>query len=126
MPSNSGDRLITTGVIGDIFAVICCVTPVPIVLFGALGLAGATGYLDYALLAAMVIFLGLIVYGCWSKRSCTVEKQNRPAMTSHTLATTANVAPEASAWVARIYCSPLDLRAHGSEVLALVHLCTRN
>jgi mercuric ion transport protein len=75
MSSNSGDRLITTGVIGGIFAVICCVTPVPIVLFGALGLAGATGYLDYALLAAMVIFLGLIVYGCWSKRSCTVENK---------------------------------------------------
>jgi mercuric ion transport protein len=73
MPSNTGNRLITTGVIGSIIAIICCVTPVLIVLFGALGLAGATGYLDYVLLPAMVIFLGLIVYGGWLKRSCTVE-----------------------------------------------------
>ncbi len=75
MPSNRGNRLITTGVIGGIIAVICCVTPVLIVLFGALGLAGATGYLDYALLAAMVIFLGLIIYGEWLERNCAVENK---------------------------------------------------
>ena len=65
MEPNIGNRLITTGLIGTIIAVICCFTPALVVVLSALGLAAVIGYLDYALLPAMVIFLGLIFYGGW-------------------------------------------------------------
>jgi len=62
---NKGNRLITTGLIGSITAVICCFTPALVALLSALGLAALIGYLDYVLLPAMAIFLGLTVYGWW-------------------------------------------------------------
>jgi mercuric ion transport protein len=72
MHSNKGKRLITIGVIGAIIAVVCCFTPALVILLSGLGLAAVTGYLDYALFAAIGIFLGLIGYGWWIKsRSAT-------------------------------------------------------
>jgi len=67
MEPHKGNRLITTGLIGGITAVICCVTPALVVLLSAIGLAAVIGYLDYVLLPALAIFLGLIVYGWWLK-----------------------------------------------------------
>jgi hypothetical protein len=46
MEPHKGDRLITTGLIGRITAVICCFTPVLIVLLSALGLVALISYLD--------------------------------------------------------------------------------
>ena len=73
MELNKGNRLITTGIFGSIIAAICCFTPALIALLGALGLATLIGYLDYVLLPAMAIFLGLIVYGWWTKSRCAEE-----------------------------------------------------
>jgi mercuric ion transport protein len=70
MEPNKGNRLITTGLIGGIIAVICCFTPALAVLLSALGFAAVIGYLDYVLLPAMAIFLGLIIYGWWIKSRC--------------------------------------------------------
>jgi mercuric ion transport protein len=67
MELNKGKRLITTGIVGSIIAVICCLTPALVALLSALGLAALIGYLDYVLLPAMAIFLGLIGYGWWIK-----------------------------------------------------------
>ena len=67
MELNQGNRLITTGIVGSIIAVLCCVTPALVVLLSAFGLAALIGYLDYVLLPAVAIFLGLIVYGRWTK-----------------------------------------------------------
>ena len=70
MELNKGNRLITTGIVGSIVAVICCLTPALVVLLSAFGLATLIGYLDYVLLPAMAIFLGLIVYGWWTNSRC--------------------------------------------------------
>jgi|TARA_R100000093_G_scaffold70136_1_gene42852 mercuric ion transport protein len=43
-------------IIGAVIVALCCFTPVLVVLFGAVGLASLTGYLDYVLLPALVFF----------------------------------------------------------------------
>jgi len=73
MELNKGSRLLTTGIAGAIIAVICCLTPVLVVLLSAMGLAALIGYLDYVLLPAMALFLGLIIYGWWTKSRCAEE-----------------------------------------------------
>jgi len=75
MELNKGSRLITTGIVGSMIAGICCFTPALVVLLSALGLAALIGYLDYVLLPAMVIFVGLIVYGWWTKSRCVEESK---------------------------------------------------
>jgi mercuric ion transport protein len=75
MELNKGNRLITTGIVCSILAVICCLTPALVVLLSALGLAALIGYLDYVLLPAMAAFLGLIVYGWWIKSRCAEESK---------------------------------------------------
>ena len=75
MEPSKGNCLITTGVIGGIIAVICCFTPALLVLLSALGLAAATGYLDYVLLPVMAISLGLIIYGWWTRFRCSEKRK---------------------------------------------------
>lgn len=55
-------RLLWTGVIGSGLVALCCVTPILVILLGVVGLGAITGYLDYVLLPALVVFLGLGVY----------------------------------------------------------------
>lgn len=59
---NRDQKLLCTGIGGSVIAAICCFTPLLVVLFGALGLSWAIGYLDYVLLPTLAIFLGLTVY----------------------------------------------------------------
>jgi len=59
--------LIRIGVIGAIVAALCCVTPMLVILLGAVGLAAVTGYLDVVLVPAMALFVGLIVYGVYRR-----------------------------------------------------------
>jgi len=54
--------LLKTGIIGTALAALCCFTPVLVILFGAVGLAAWTGYLDYVLMPALIFFVGLIIY----------------------------------------------------------------
>ncbi|MFQ5344915.1 MAG: mercury resistance system transport protein MerF [Mariprofundus sp.] len=59
--------LLKTGIIGSAIAALCCFTPLLVVLFGAVGLAAWTGYLDVVLMPALIFFLALIVYAFWRK-----------------------------------------------------------
>lgn len=59
---NRDQKLLCTGAGGSVIAAICCFTPVLVILFGALGLSWAVGYLDYVLFPALALFLGLTVY----------------------------------------------------------------
>lgn len=54
--------LLTTGVVGTIVAAVCCATPVLAIGLGAVGLAAWLGWLDYVLLPALAVCLGLTVY----------------------------------------------------------------
>ena len=55
-------KLLRTGIIGSVTAAICCFTPALVVLLGALGLSAWLAWLDYVLLPALVLFLGMTAY----------------------------------------------------------------
>lgn len=54
--------LLKTGIIGTVVAVLCCFTPVLVILFGAMGLAFVVGYLDYLLFPLLAVFVGITIY----------------------------------------------------------------
>ncbi len=59
--------LLKTGIIGTVIAALCCFTPVLVILFGVVGLAGLVGYLDLVLLPALGFFVVLTVYALWRR-----------------------------------------------------------
>ncbi len=63
MELESRKRWVWIGGIGAGLAALCCFTPVLVLLLGAVGLAALTGYFDYVLLPALLVFLGILVYG---------------------------------------------------------------
>jgi len=54
--------LLKTGIIGMAVAALCCFTPLLIVLFGSVGLAGWVGHLDAVLVPALVVFILITIY----------------------------------------------------------------
>ena len=52
-------KLLYTGAAGSAIAAICCFTPALVILLGAIGLSAWLAWLDYVLLPALVLFLGL-------------------------------------------------------------------
>lgn len=57
------NHLLATGLVGALITALCCFTPILVVLLGLVGLGALTGYLDYVLLPALAVFLGLTAYG---------------------------------------------------------------
>lgn len=58
----------TFGLGGAAFTALCCFTPILVGLLGLVGLGAVIGYLDYVLLPALVVFLGVTVYAVSRKR----------------------------------------------------------
>ncbi|MCW9033535.1 MAG: mercury resistance system transport protein MerF [Alphaproteobacteria bacterium] len=54
--------LLTTGVLGTGIAAICCFTPTLVILLGAVGLTAWLTWLDFILLPALALFLGITIY----------------------------------------------------------------
>lgn len=69
--------LVKTGIIGAVIAAVCCATPVLVILLGAIGLSALTGYLDYVLLPALAICIGLIGYGVYRQRQTSTAAGNK-------------------------------------------------
>jgi F0F1-type ATP synthase assembly protein I len=69
--------LMRVGVIGTVLVVVCCATPVLVLLLGAVGLSALTGYLDYVLMPALVIFVGITIYALQKRKQaqacCTTD-----------------------------------------------------
>ncbi len=61
-------RLLKIGIVGTVVAALCCFTPVLVVLLGAVGLSAVLGWLDYVLLPALAIFIGIVVYALVRQR----------------------------------------------------------
>lgn len=71
--------LLRVSIIGTALVALCCFTPVLVILLGVVGLSALTGYLDYVLLPALVIFIGLTTYAIQRKRqadACCTPKFN--------------------------------------------------
>ena len=56
------DKLLLTGVIGTVIAVLCCFTPILVILLGVVGLSAALGWIDFVLLSALVFLVLLTIY----------------------------------------------------------------
>jgi len=54
--------LLKTGIIGSVVTALCCATPILVILFGVLGLSAWAGWLDYVLIPALVVFIGITIY----------------------------------------------------------------
>jgi purine-cytosine permease-like protein len=71
--------LLRVSIIGTVLVALCCFTPVLVILLGVVGLSALTGYLDYVLLPALAIFIGLTIYAIQRKRqadACCTQKFN--------------------------------------------------
>ena len=71
--------MLKTGITGSVIAAICCATPVLVIALGVVGLSAWVGWLDYVLIPALVIFIGITIYA-WRRRRadaacCEVEIQ---------------------------------------------------
>jgi len=55
-------RLLRIGVLGSMIAALCCFTPVLVILLGSVGLSAAVGWLDYVLLPALALFIGVTLF----------------------------------------------------------------
>ena len=60
--------LLCTGAAGSVIAAICCFTPALVLLLGAVGLSAWLAWLDYVLLPALILFLGITVYALARRR----------------------------------------------------------
>lgn len=61
--------LLRVGIVGTVIAVICCFTPVLVVLLGIAGLSAAVGWLDYVLLPTLAVFVGITLYAIVKARN---------------------------------------------------------
>ena len=71
--------LLRFSIIGTVIVALCCFTPVLFILLGVIGLSALTGYLDYVLLPALAVFIGLTIYAIQRKRqadACCTPKVN--------------------------------------------------
>ncbi len=63
--SSQQNKLLTTGLIGAVVALVCCFTPALIVLFGVLGLSAWVAdpaWLDWVLWPSLVFFVMLCLF----------------------------------------------------------------
>ena len=61
-------NLLRIGIVGGVIAALCCFTPLLVGLLAAVGLSAAVGYLDYVLLPALALFVGITVYAVMRRR----------------------------------------------------------
>jgi len=69
MQSMNNDRLLHIGVVGTVVAALCCFTPVLVLILGAVWLSAAAGWLDYVLLPALALSIGITAFALWRRRS---------------------------------------------------------
>ncbi len=68
----TNDKFVKVGWWGTAITGICCVTPILPWVFGLIGLAAVTAYLDYVLLPLLFLFVGIALWGWW--RASQVRK----------------------------------------------------
>ena len=59
------EKLLRSGVAGTVIAMLCCFTPVLVILLGFVGLSAIVGGLDYVLFPMLFASLGLIGYALY-------------------------------------------------------------
>ncbi len=71
--------LLKTAIAGSVVAALCCATPIFVILLGVVGLSAWAGWLDYVLIPALVVFIGITIYALRRRRAeaacCAVPGQ---------------------------------------------------
>jgi Membrane transport protein MerF len=71
-------KLLTFGLGGSLVTALCCFTPILVWTLGALGLGALIAGLDYVLWPALLLFVGLTIYGLLRKsRAAAVRVESR-------------------------------------------------
>ncbi len=63
--------LLKTGIIGAGITPVCCLTPILVIAFGAVGLSAWVSGLDYVLFSLLTLFVLMIAYALCSRRKTT-------------------------------------------------------
>jgi mercuric ion transport protein len=72
-------KLIGAGVTGALVSMLCCVTPVLVVLLAALGLTAWVAKLDYVLIPVFVASIGVVIFAVVRrKRACPAKTPQTP------------------------------------------------
>ncbi|MBF1989847.1 mercury resistance system transport protein MerF [Fischerella thermalis] len=62
--------------IGTVVVAVCCFTPILVLLLGTVGLGALIGSLDYVLIPALGVMLGLTVFSYWQyRRHCNCKHE---------------------------------------------------
>jgi mercuric ion transport protein len=61
--------LLRTGIVGSVVAAVCCSTPVPALVLGALGLSAWLAWVDHVVFAALIAFLAIAAYALFRMHS---------------------------------------------------------
>ena len=61
--------LLRTGIAGAVVAALCCATPVLVIVLGAVGFSAWVGWLDYVVIPALVVCVGLTIYALRRSRA---------------------------------------------------------
>ncbi len=65
--------LLRTGIAGSAIMLVCCFTPVLVVLVGAVGLSAIIGYLDFVLFPALAVFLAMTALALYRRRQAAAS-----------------------------------------------------
>jgi len=71
-------RLIGTGVAGALLSMLCCFTPVLVILLSALGLTAFVASLDYVLVPLFVASIALVIFALIRRRRSCPAKRPQP------------------------------------------------
>jgi mercuric ion transport protein len=71
-------KLIGTGVAGALLSMLCCFTPMLVVLLSALGLTALVGKLDYVLIPLFVASIALVTFALVRRRRTCAAKTPQP------------------------------------------------
>jgi mercuric ion transport protein len=56
------------GIIGTVITVLCCFTPILVIVFSAIALSALIGILDFVLFPALGLFIAITGYALWKRR----------------------------------------------------------
>jgi mercuric ion transport protein len=77
------DKMLKRGLIGSVFAAICCFTPFLVFIVAGVGLSAYIGWLDYALFPLLFASLAVVAHALWLRAG---KPDNSPKALATTVA----------------------------------------
>ena len=71
-------KLVGTGVAGALLSMLCCFTPVLVIMLSALGLTAFVAKLDYVLIPVFIASIALVIFALVRRRRSCPAKTPQP------------------------------------------------